>query len=299
MDVNALLLLVEVVDAGSLAGAARRTGVSKSTLSRKLQELEDELGVRLLERTPRQLSLTEPGRRLVERARAVAQDVDEARRMVRSLGDAPRGTVRATASVSFAERFLAPLIGEFLRRHPDVDLELVLDPSRTDLLQEGIDVAIRVGEPDPTSAMIARKIGHASTYLAASPRYLEPRGTPTTVDELSGHDAIVYRPGREPVSWAFEDEAGEVRRVRPAARMTVNSHPMALAACQDGIGLAMLPGPFLRGPLEEGTLVRVLPDVRSPLQWIYALFPHREQPPAVRAFIEFVVARLDMDRWLL
>lgn len=293
MDVNSLLLFLQVVEAGSLAEAARKSGVPKSTLSRKLRALEDELGVRLLQRTSRKLGLTEPGRRLADHARDVSATLDRARRDVRARGDEPRGRVRVTASVSLGERFLSPILTDFLERYPRVQLEVVLSPARADLIAEEIDVAIRIGDPDPTSSMIARRITSAALYLCASPRYLAEHGTPETVEELATHPAIVYRADREPAGWLLEGPGEARARVTPPTRMVVNSHPTGRAAVLAGLGIGALPAPWCADDLDAGRLVRVLPEHRTPLKWVYAAFPSRDLPAAVRAFIDFVAPRLE------
>ncbi|MGE0785853.1 MAG: LysR family transcriptional regulator [Sandaracinaceae bacterium] len=299
MDVNTLLLLVEVLDAGSLAAAARRTGVPKSTISRKLRELEDELGVRVLQRTTRQLGLTAAGTRLLAHARDIGATVQLARRDVRAKGDQPRGALRVTASVSLGERFLAPILLDFLGRHPAVDLSLRLDSTMADLIGDSIDVAIRIGDPDPKSPFIARRLGDAGTYPCASPGYLARVGAPEDVEQLRAHAAVMYSADGSVPPFVLEGDDGEVHRIRPHARLLVNSHPVAARAIAAGLGIGCLPAPYLRDGIARGELVRVLPGYRAPLKWIYALFPSRELPPAARAFVDFVADHFDVAEFLL
>lgn len=293
MDVNALVLFLDVVDSGSMTAAARRTGVPKSTISRKLRQLEEDLGVRLMQRTSRQLGTTDAGRRLAEHARRVVETIEVARRDVRATSDAPRGTLRVTMSVSLGERVLLPVLVAFADAHPRIRLELSLDPGRLDLVTEEIDVAIRIGDADPRSPLIARRLVETALYPCASPAYLAERGTPTSFDELREHDGVFYRPGRESPTFVLEDAAGEVRRVSPRARLIANSHIVTREAALDGLGIACLPTVFCRAPLADGSLVRVLPPARTPMKWVYAAFPSRELSGAARAFVDFVAERFD------
>jgi len=293
VDVNALVLFLDVVDAGSMTEAAKRTGVPKSTISRKLRQLEEDLGVRLLQRTSRQLGMTDAGRRLAEHARRVVEAVEVARRDVRAISDAPRGTLRVTTSVTLGERVLLPVLIGFADAHPRIRLELLLDPGRMDLVAEEIDVAIRIGEPDPRSPLIARRLVETALYPCASPAYLAERGTPASFDALREHDGVFYRPGRESPTFVLEDASHEVHRVTPRARLVTNSHIVTREAAIAGQGIACLPTPFCREPLADGRLVRVLPPARTPMKWVYAAFPSRELSGAARAFVEFVAERFD------
>lgn len=299
MDVNALLLLVQVVDAGSLAEAARRTGVPKSTLSRKLRELEESLGVRLLQRTSRRLGLTDAGRRLLAHGREVHATVRAAEREVRPRGEEVAGRLRVTMSVSFAERLVSPLIVEFLQRYPKVELELRLDPVHADLIVDEIDVALRVGRPDPKSPLIARRFGDAAVYPVASPAYLRRHGEPSSMDDLREHAGIVYRPARSGAGWMLELPGEPARRVTPRSRLLVNSHPLGREAALAGLGVACVPANFIRADIEQGTLKRVLAPMRSPLMWVYAAYPSRELPLAARTLIDFLAERLDVASFTL
>ena len=300
IDLNALMLFLDVAEAGSLTEAARRTGTPKSTLSRKLNALEASLGVRLVQRSSRRFSLTDPGRRLAEHARQISKQLGRARRDIRALGDVPQGTLRVATSVSLAEHFLSPIVVAYLHATPRVDLQLELSPTEADLIEREIDVAIRVGAPDDRSVHIARRLGYAATYLCASPAYLARRGTPRTVGELKAHDAIFYRREREAPTWSLVDRDGDVVRVSPHPRLTVDSHPVARAAALSGVGVAFLPAAFCGPELAKGELVRVLPEYQSGLKWVYATFPSRDAlPAAVRSFVEFVAERLDTSGFLL
>ncbi len=300
MNVAALMLLLEVVDAGSFAEAARRTGVPKSTVSRKLRELEEELGARLLQRTTRRLGTTEAGRRLVEHARSIADTLERARQEVRARGEGSRGTLRVTTSVSAGERILLPLFVRFMREHPNVRLELVLGPEARDLIADHIDVALRIGEPEPKSPLVARRLAEAASYPCASPSYLEDHGAPETFEDLRKLDGVFYRTHHEGTpAFVLEDGSGVARRVAPAARMIVNSHIVVRAAVLDGLGVGCLPAPFCREAIADGRLVRVLPPLRTPKMWVYAAFPSHELPAAARAFVDFIASHADPSWWQL
>jgi len=290
VDPNALVLFLAVVDAGSMTEAARRNGVPKSTISRKLRALEEDLGVRLMQRN---------SRRLAEHARRVVETLESARRDVRAISDAPRGTLRVTTSVSLGERVLLPVLVAFADAHPQIRLELLLDPGRVDLVAEEVDVAIRIGDPDPRSPLIARRLVETALYPCASPAYLDERGPPASFDALREHDGIFYRPRREAPTFVLEDAGGEVHRVTPRARLIANSHIVTREAALAGQGIACLPTPFCRGPLAQGTLLRVLPPARTPMKWVYAAFPSRDLSGAARAFVDFVAERFDETEMVL
>jgi len=293
MDVNAVLLLLSVVEAGSLSAAARATGIPKSTISRRLRALEEDLGARLLQRTTRQLGLTQAGQRLVEHARSIESIVDDARAEIRARSSVPRGPLRVAMSVSFAERVLAPVLLAFLRAHDDVQLELVLDPAQNDLIEENIDVAIRIAPPDPNETLVARRLGTARSVLCASPRYLDARGRPEEARDLREHDGLVYRPGSRGAPWTLLDESGEVHRVTPRSRLATSSHLVIAKAASAGFGVAILPALYAVPEIEAGRLEELLPHLSPPEMWVVAAFPNRALGAAARSFVDFVADRFD------
>ncbi len=291
MDLNALLMLADVAAAGSLAEAARKTGVSKSTLSRKLAQLEDEVGVRLFERTARRFGLTGAGRRLVESARRASTEISGGLQAVRALGDAPAGTLRIATSVSLCEHFLSPVVLKYIQRYPEVDVQLLLGPEHRDLIEEGVDLAVRAAVPDPTGSLIVRRLAETSFGLVASAAYLDARGTPETPADLAGHDGIVYQPASLPHPWVLEDSDQNRVEATPRCRVTLNSLPMALRAAEAGLGIAAVPDLFAQPAIETGTVAAVLPGWRSPSLWMCVAFPSRKHhSAAVRAFVEMAVA---------
>ncbi len=299
MDLNTLMLLVAVVDQGSFAEAARQTGVPKSTVSRKLRELEDDLGVRLIQRSSRRLGLTAAGERMLGHARRIADAARAAEGDLRPRGDQAQGTLRVTASVSLAERHLAPLLIEFLARHPKIDLELHLDPAPRDLIEEGIDVAIRVGPPGRDGPLIARRLGESTAYLCAAPTYLERHGTPETLDELREHAGIVYRPRPGAASFTLEDGDASVHRVTPRSRLVVNSLPLVRDAVRAGLGIGALPAVFLKPDLASGDIVQILNDFHGQPMWVYAAFPNRDLSTPARLLVEHLATHLAPDAFSL
>lgn len=293
MDLNTLVLLAAVVDAGSLSQAAKDTGIPKSTISRRLKALEEELGVRLLQRTSRQLGLTQAGALLVERARGIQSVVDELRDDIRAQNRAPSGPLRVAMSVSFAERVVAPILVEFMRAYPKVQLELVLDAARNDLIQERIDVAIRIGAPEPSSSLVARRLATTRARLCAAPSYLEARGRPEELAELRDHEGLIYRPDGRAV-WTLADESGEMYRVEPRVRLAANSHVIVAKAAVAGLGIALLPQLyFAQAQIDAGELVAVLSEYTSPELWVVAAFPDRALASAARTFVDFLAERFD------
>ena len=251
-----LMVLVAVLDAGSLAAAGRRLRRSAPAITRALAALEARVGTRLVERTTRCLAPTEAGRNLAEQAKAVLAGYTDA---VRDTSEASlRGTVRVTAPVVFGRRHVTPLVAGFLDAHPAVRVELVLADRNLDLVEEGLDVGVRIGRL-ADSGLVARRVGEVRRVLVASPDYLATRGTPRTPRDLAGHDAIFSSGGRPtPVEWRFR-EGARGRVVRLAPRLLVNEVEAALVAARMGRGIAMALSYQVADDLAAGNLVRLLP----------------------------------------
>ena len=286
-----LVVFAAVAEAEGFSAAARRLGVSKSMVSAAVARLEQRLGVRLLQRTTRRLSLTEAGAAALphaQRARVAAQDAEEA---AVSLRTTPRGTLKVNAPLSFGVLHVAPALGAFARAYPEVRVDLVLDDHVLDLVGGGFDLALRIGTL-PDSSLVASTIGRNRNVLVAHAEYLARAGVPTHPSELADHAALVYSLSPTGAQWSLTcDGASETVRVR--GPLQADSSLALRAAALQGLGIARLPL-FVAGPdLAEGRLQRVLPEWSLPEQGIHLVTAGRgQQPRKVIAFAEFLRERI-------
>lgn len=272
-----MLLFASVVREGSFTGAARALGLSKQTVSERLAKLEARLGVRLLERTTRRLRTTEPGAAYYARCAAIAAQIDEANREVQRGHDEPVGLLRVSAPVLYGRRFLAPVVVDYLRRHPAMRVEIALADRRVNLVEEGFDLAIRVGELDDSS-LTAKRLGDAHSYYVASPAYLAAHGRPT-LRTLRSARCIGMKASE---AW---DIGGASHKVEPA--LVVNDLETGCEAAIAGLGLARSPSLVCRDAVLDGRLVVLFEDETSATRPVYALYPSRRFLPAkVRVFLE-------------
>lgn len=283
---DAAAIFVRVVEAGSLRAAARSLGMPKSSVSRRLAALEQELGVRLLQRTTRRLSLTDAGTAYLRGASQALGALAEAEDAARDLHAEPKGLLRVTAPVTFGTQIAPGLITRFLHRYPEVSLMLELTDRFVDLVTEGFDVAVRAGAL-PDSSLVAHRLATAQFVTAASPRYLAEHGTPRVPEDVRAHACLLHgtaTSGR----WTFVEKRS-ARQVPVRGRFASTSFAVLASAAEDGFGLARLPLIAITPALERGTLVRVLDRFDPPDVSMYAVVPSRQHVPAkVRAFIEAV-----------
>jgi len=287
-DLNEILIFTRVVQAGSFTAAARTLAMPKSSVSRKVSKLEDRLGVRLLHRTTRKLGLTDAGRLYFERGARIVAEMEEADQAVSRMQAAPRGLLRVTAPLSFA--MLGPMITEYLKRYPDVQVELLCSDRRFDLVEEGFDVAIRAGPLDD-STLIARRLGVIQRVLVASPAYLRRRRSPRSPADLAEHTCISFAADRAPSVWTLH--AGERRaEVRVSPRYSVNELDLMLEAVRDGIGIAWIPEFVAIPDVRAGRLRHILREWRSSETQVHAVYPTaRHLSPKVVGFVELVRER--------
>ncbi|WP_028465289.1 MULTISPECIES: LysR family transcriptional regulator [Nisaea] len=285
---TAMKVFCSVVENDSLAGASRTLNVSPSVVSKQLSGLEDRLGVRLLNRTTRRVSLTEVGSAYYERCKRILADVDEAEIAVSQAHSAPRGLLKLTAPTTFAHRHVAPHLPEFLDRYPEVEVQLLVNDRVVDLVDEGIDLAIRIAQLKDSS-LIARKLAVNHRMLVASPDYLKKWGQPATPDQLSDHSLITYAPGNPINDWHFMID-NQQKILRAKGTLAMNNGDSVLQTVLAGGGLAMLAA-FMAGEhVKSGKLVTLLEEyVREDVP-IYAVYPSgRHLSPKVRAFVDFLV----------
>lgn len=289
MDFQALRILIEASQAGSLAEAGRRLRLSPMAVSRALAALEDELGVRLMHRTTRSLALTEEGSAFLPHAEALLEEEAAAYASVRAGEAEPAGLLRVSASAAFGRKVVAPFAAGFLRAHPKVRLDLLLTDSMVDIVAEGIDLAVRIARLTD-SALVGRRLADSPRLLCAAPAYLRARGTPATLKDLRDHDCIA---STGVTHWNFLDH-GRLVKILVAGRFSSNSVEGIHEACVGGLGIANLSAWEVKEELAAGrlVLVRLEDGVPEPFD-IWAVYPTRRMvPPKVRAFVAALHAHL-------
>lgn len=296
MDLNEIVVFARVVDTGSFTAAARELGMPKSTVSRKVSDLEERLGARLLQRTTRKLHLTDVGTTYYQHARRVVDEIEEAELAVTRMQQSPRGLLRITTPVNFG--YLGSIVVSFLQRYPQVRVEMFGTDRMVDLVEEGFDLAIRAG-PLADSSLIARPLGAEQNLLVASPSFLANTPAPQTPADLAHTDCVAFGGFSDPTTWRLA-RGGKMSAFRVAARLIVNDFDDVCRAAIAGLGIAMLPIDRCAGPLRTGELVRVLPDWSSSEVQIYAVYPStRYLSPKVSAFLEHLRAHTSPPPWQL
>jgi len=295
-DLNDTLIFVKVVEHGSFTSAARALRLPKTTVSRKVQELEARLGAQLLHRTTRKLGLTEAGNVYYEHCQRIARELDEAESAVGQLQGGPRGWLRITAPYSMGIERIAPLLGEFNARHPAVRVDMVLTNESLDLIDRELDLALRIGAL-PDSNLVARRLAVMRTNIYASPAYIEQYGEPQGPDDLQAHRTLAMQKQRRNGSfyWPLSDGTRTADfRIEP---VFVANDPAGLrGALLGGQGLMLCSDVMVKAYAERGYLRRVLPGWTGPTLELNAVFPRgRVQSPKVRAFVDFLVERLSFD----
>lgn len=285
-----LRLFVRVARKGSFSAAGRELHVPQPTVSRLIATLEKDLGAALLVRTTRAVTLTEAGIDFLARIEPVLAALDEAEQATRGVG-ALRGVLRVGVSSSFAIRGVMPKLPVFLKRHPELRVELLLDDQRQDLVTDGVDIGLRFGAP-PDSSAVAQRLGAVPRVLAASPAYLAAAGTPQTPADLATH-SIIIGPGRQAPSWSFSRD-GKTQSVRVDGQLSVSVNEVSTAAAVAGIGIATMSLGACLKELGDGTLSRVLPDWDMGEIALHAVFAAgRAAKPAARAFADFYTDNLE------
>ncbi len=295
-DLNDTLIFVRVVEHGSFVGAAKSLRLPKTTVSRKVQELESRLGAQLLHRTTRKLGLTEAGNVYYEHSQRIARDLTEAESAVSQLQAGPRGWLRFTAPYSIGIDKIAPLLGEFHMRHPEVRVEMVLSNEPVDLIAGEIDVALRLGAL-PDSSLVARKLGSLRTQVFAGSAYIERYGEPLHPDELQYHRTLAMPKHRHGNGYAWTLDDGSGMRQFPVNPILVANDPAALkGALMCGEGLIIGADVMVKPAVEHGVVKRVLAGWTGGDYELNAVFPRGHgQSPKVRAFVDFLLERLNLE----
>lgn len=289
---HAMTAFVSVVDHGGFAQAARRLHLSPSAVTRSILALEEHLGARLLQRTTRSVSLTDVGARYLVRARQILADLAEAEASAQAERTTPSGRFVVAAPLVFGRLHVAPVVCDYLRRFPDVSCELTLGDRNVNLVEDGVDAAVRLGRLDDTT-LVSRVIGATRRVLVASPAYLQARGSPSSVDALADHDTILFSPGSGGAEWRLSED-GEPRKMRITPRYTTNSADAAIGHALLGGGITQVLAYQVADAVRAGALVVVLPRAEEPALPIHVVFPSTRLLSAkVRAFVDLVVETCD------
>jgi DNA-binding transcriptional LysR family regulator len=288
---ESMSILVNVVEAGSLSAAARRLKMPLPTLSRKISELEGHLKTRLLNRSTRLLTLTDAGARYLAATRRILEDVEEAERAATGEYNAPKGELVLTAPTVFGRTHLVPVVNDFLKAYPDIDIRLALHERVVNLQEEHVDLAVRIGNL-PDSTLMAIRIGEVRRILCASPEYLAGRGTPLHPAELTLHDCISFNPAAQAEAWDFP--IGRTTASFPVRfRLVVTTAPAAIDAAIAGIGITRVFCYHVAAARAQGLLVAVLQDFVPPAIPLHLVYPAgRMLPLKLRAFLDFATPRL-------
>ncbi|EUC00511.1 transcriptional regulator, LysR family [Rhizobium sp. CF080] len=291
-NLNDLYFFVQAVEHGGFSAAGRRLGVPKSTVSKRVAELEDRLGVRLIQRTSRSFSLTDLGRDFFRHAQASVIEAEMAETIVRTHLGEPSGIVRMTAAVPTAQFVLADHLAELSMRYPKLHLSLHVSDRFVDIVQEGFDIAVRSHQaPLPDSTLLQKKLATHPFFVVASPDYVRTHGEPLRPEDLAGHRAVTA--GQADNSWRLTSDSGEEVSASPKPIFSADEPMVMMKAALAGLGLTCLPTSVCRGALAEGRLVRLLPDWTAGSITTTILMPHRRgQLPAVRAVVDFLSERI-------
>jgi DNA-binding transcriptional LysR family regulator len=292
MDRLALMqAFARVAETRSFSAAAQRLGASKSQISRQVAALEAELGVRLLQRTTRALTLTQAGEDYYQRVLRILNDIDQANEEISRSQSTPRGRLRLSAPMSFGLLHLAPAVPDFLTQYPDIEIDLSLNDRFVDLIEDGFDMAIRIARLNDSS-LVARKLAPMRRVVCGSPDYFERHGQPNDPGELKHHHCFCYSNLPIAEDWRFVDRDGRPWPVEVAGRLRANNGEFLMEAALKGLGLICLPTFIVGRNLQAGRLVSVLNDYVAQGAGIHAVYPNaRHLSPKVRALIDFLIER--------
>ena len=293
-DLNDLYYFAMVVEHGGFAAAERAIGIPKSRLSRRISQLEADMGVRLLQRSTRRFAVTEVGSNVYRHVQSMLEEAQAAQEVVERLSAEPRGLVRVSVPVSLAQQQMPRLLPDFLALYPQVRVQLHVNNRRVDLINEGFDVALRVRTRlDDDGSLVLRTFGMIQELLVASPGYLDGMGRPKSPADLADHVTLAMAEDEARQRWELQGASGETVRVELKPRVAGFDFPMLMALATRGVGITMLPESVCSDAVRRGELEVVLPDWRLPQGTCHAVFPSRRgMLPAVRVFIDYLAERL-------
>ena len=295
--ITGMQLFIRVVETGSFSKAAAELGITQPTATKHVAALEARLGARLLHRSTRGVTPTEVGALYYDKCKAIEHQLEEADSLASLLQSQLGGRLRLSCSVAFGRRVLVPLVLRFMREHPELSVDLGFDDRYVNLVEQGVDVAVRMG-PLADSTLGARFLGRNPWVLVAAPGYLATRGHPADVDDLAHHRCLVYSSVQGDDRWSFTLPDGSQRTVPVSGPLRSNNLSALLAACRAGMGLAVLPGYVARDSLNDATVVPVLPELQIPAQDMHAVFPSPKLVPGkVQVFIGWLQQALSDENW--
>lgn len=290
-------LFARIVETGSFSKASADLGITQPTATKHVAALEAKLGARLLNRNTRGVSPTEIGALYYEKCKAIQHELDEADNLAALLQSKVGGQLRISTSVAFGRRIATPLALRFMRAHPQIHIDLSFDDRYVNLVEQGVDVALRMGRL-ADSALGARYLGTNPWLTAAAPAYLAERGSPRVPGDLAQHACLIYSSVQGDDRWSFTGPSGEEASVPVTGPLRSNNLSAVLSACRAGMGLAVLPWYVARESVADGSIVPVLTDQTLPSQELHAVFPSPKLVPGkVRSFIEFLKTELDGEWW--
>ncbi|WP_151631833.1 LysR family transcriptional regulator [Noviherbaspirillum aerium] len=297
-QLSELKAFCRVVEAGSFSAAAAAVNVSHTVVSRQVRQLENRLGVQLLNRTTRKLALTEPGRSYYERARRILDDLQDADLAMAQHHSTPAGRLRINAPMAFGTLDLALWLPRFLDRYPELQVELVCNDRHVDLIEDGFDVGLRLARDMPDSTLVARKLATMTTLLVASPSYLQRHGTPVVPADLARHNCLTYTIVPRPQEWTFVMPDGDLHSVTVRGSLQANTGVALRQAALGGIGIATTASFIVQNDLAQESLIPVLPGYPMRSRSLYAVYPQSHHLPAkVRAFVEFAADIYRQPAW--
>ena len=295
--ITGMQLFVRVVETGSFSKASGDLGITQPTATKHIAALEARLGARLLHRSTRGVTATEVGALYYDKCKAIQRELEEADNLATLLQSRVGGTLRVSTSVAFGRRIVTPLAVRFMAEHPDIAIDLGFDDRYVNLVEQGVDIALRMGRL-ADSSLGARYLGVNPWLAAAAPAYLARRGTPRTPAELPAHDCLVYSSVQGDDRWTFTAASGEETSTPVKGPLRSNNLSAVLEACRAGLGLAVLPWYVARESLAQAAIVPVLADHVLPSQQLHAVFPSPKLLPGkVRSFIDFLQRELAAEWW--
>lgn len=296
-NLNDIQVFMAVVDAGSFIAGGKAMGLSRSAAGKAIMRLEDRLGVRLLHRTTRTLGMTDEGRQLYEQGLQILASVDEAEASVAGKSGRPRGVLRLTLPDAYGRRVLLPIVATYMKAWPEVQVELNFTDGIADLVEDGFDLAVRIGVTSQDSSFVSRVLARCRAMLCTSPAYIAERGEPADLQDLASHDCLIHTSRNQRQNWRFPDAQGDSLKAQGRSRLRLDSGEALLEAARAGLGIAYLPDFLIADDLAAGRLCRVLPEHCSSDVPILALYPDKRMlEPRVRRFIDLLVEKLGAER---
>lgn len=293
-DISAIPVFTAVIETGSFSKAAGKLGVTKSSVSKRISGLEAQLGVKLLHRTTRKLSLTEAGERYFEYAVQALRAATEAENAATQYQKIPKGKLKISVPMSFGVLHIAPLIPVFLATYPEIQIQMQMNDNWTDLISDGFDIALRAGDL-PDSSLIARKLAPLHSVLCASPTYIEKHGRPKKPQDLTDHNCVLYAYHTVRHEWVFAKN-GEEETIQISGNFQVDNSEALCKSLTQGLGIGRIPTFIAGEEIEKGNLAPLLNDYKMPFKTLYAAFPEKQfLPEKIRVFLDFLSDNLGGD----